>query len=154
MNYVFRKVSLETVHIADTITTLMRYNKDLSLRQAIFRAILRETSNGILSTILTSYYFFFTSERAKTRSFLYSDGRGDVEKNERDVTSRLPLDQLLIARVLDYQVMIRTFQILHADFQLLVDFQPRVVHFLQGGRLLFHVLQNERGTRLFIKRNV
>lgn len=70
-------------------------------------------------------------------------------KKRRKVT-RLPLDQFLIARVLDHQVMIRTFQILHADFQLFVDFQPRIVHLPQGGSLLFHVLRNEQITCVFI----
>lgn len=70
---------------------------------------------------------------------------------KREKVTRLPLDQFLIARVLDHQVMIRTFQILHADFQLFVDFQPRIVHLPQGGSLLFHVLQNEQITRVFIE---
>ena len=47
--------------------------------------------------------------------------------------------------------MIRTFQILHANFQLFVDFQACIVHLPQGGNLLFHVLQNEQITRVFIE---
>lgn len=39
--------------------------------------------------------------------------------------------------------MIRAFQILNTDFQLLVNFQSRVVHFSKGSGLFFHILEKK-----------
>lgn len=40
--------------------------------------------------------------------------------------------------------MIRAFQILNTDFQLLVNFQSRVVHFSKGSGLFFHILKKKK----------
>lgn len=68
-----------------------------------------------------------------------------------DQSSYIPLDQFFVAGVLNYQTMIRTFQILNTDFELLVNFQPRIVHFSKGSGLFFHILEKKKNIITSIK---
>lgn len=56
------------------------------------------------------------------------------------VIHKLPFDLLFLVSILESKPVIRSFKILDADFQLLVDFQPWIVYFPQSGGLFFHVL--------------
>lgn len=55
----------------------------------------------------------------------------------------VPFDKLLVTCVFNYKAVIRPFQVLDTDFELLVNLQSRVVHFPQGSSLFFHILKKK-----------